>query len=98
MKNDNHTFPTLPVLPDSARRRVSNGGILMEHKISVQIADKTGHTQLMLSPAETVEAIQQNSSAWIYADNKLVQPSMVDEENLTTVSSVRILPGLVGGY
>ena len=57
----------------------------MEHKISVQIVDKTGHTQLMLSPAETVEAIQQNSSAWVYADNKLVQPSMMDEENLTTV-------------
>ena len=69
----------------------------MEHKISVQIADKTGHTQLMLSPAETVEAIQQNSSAWVNADNKLVQPSMMDEENLTTISSVRILPGLVGG-
>ncbi len=69
----------------------------MSHIIRVQLADKTGHTTLMLSPAETVETIQQNSSSWIYADNTLVQPNQVDEANLSTVSNVRILPGLVGG-
>tara|TARA_A100001037_G_scaffold13876_1_gene12759 strand:- start:187 stop:405 length:219 start_codon:yes stop_codon:yes gene_type:complete len=70
----------------------------MEHMIKVQIADKTGHTEMMLkSPADTAELIQQNSSAWVYADNLLVQPSQMNEENLSTTSSVRILPGLVGG-
>tara|TARA_B100002052_G_C15402242_1_gene384551 strand:- start:44 stop:256 length:213 start_codon:yes stop_codon:yes gene_type:complete len=70
----------------------------MDHMIKVQLADKTGHTQMMLSPAQTVETIQNNSGAWVYADNRLVQADQVDEANLSTVSSVRILPGLVGGY
>ena len=85
--------------PDSARRRSQpkHRGIHMEHMISVQLADKTGHTQMMLSPADTVETIQQNEGAWIYADNQLIQASQVNEDNLSTVSSVRILPGLVGG-
>ena len=69
----------------------------MDHMITVQLADKTGHTQMMLSPAQTVETIQNNSGAWVYADNRLVQADQVDEANLSTVSSVRILPGLVGG-
>ena len=73
------------------------GGIQMDHMIKVQLADKTGHSQMMLSPADTVETIQQNSGAWIYADNQLIQANQVNEENLSTVSSVRILPGLVGG-
>jgi hypothetical protein len=50
-----------------------------------------------LSPAETVEAIQENSSAWVYADNQKIDPGQVDEANLSTVSSVRIVSGLVGG-
>ena len=69
----------------------------MDHMITVQLADKTGHTQMTLSPADTVETIQQNSGAWVYADNQLIQADQVNEENLSTVSSVRILPGLVGG-
>ena len=75
-----------------------SGEFCMEHKIKVQIADRTGHTQeLEMSPADTAVAIQQNSSAWIYADNRMVQPNQMDEANLSTVSSVRIVPGLVGG-
>ena len=73
------------------------GGIQMDHMITVQLADKTGHTQMLLSPADTVETIQQNSGAWVYADNQLIQADQVNEDNLSTVSSVRILPGLVGG-
>ena len=70
----------------------------MDHMITVQLADKTGHTQMTLSPADTVETIQQNSGAWVYADNQLIQADQVNEDNLSTVSSVRILPGLVGGW
>ena len=69
----------------------------MTHTIKVQLADKSGHTQMVMSPAETVATIQQNSSSWIYADNQLVQADQVDEANLSTVSSVRIVSGLVGG-
>ena len=69
----------------------------MDHIITVQLADKNGHTQMMLTPSQTVETVQQNSAAWIYADNQLIQADQVNEDNLSTVSSVRILPGLVGG-
>jgi len=80
-----------------ARDKVTGASISMTHTIKVQLADKTGHTQMLLSPAETAEKIQQNSSSWIYADNQLVQADQMNEANLSTVSSVRILPGLVGG-
>ena len=70
----------------------------MNHVITVQLADKNGHSEMQMSPAQTVETIQQqDSGAWVYADNQLIQANQVNEENLSTVSQVRILPGLVGG-
>jgi hypothetical protein len=72
------------------------GGVSM-HQIKVQLSDKNGHSQMLLSPAETVETIKQNSSSWVYADNQKIDPGQVDEANLSTVSSVRIVSGLVGG-
>ena len=98
MTTDSNDYP-----PVKYRTRLVDEGNLtaevydMEHMITVQLADKTGHTQMTLSPAETVETIQQNSGAWVYADNQLIQADQVNEDNLSTVSSVRILPGLVGG-
>jgi hypothetical protein len=72
------------------------GGVNMR-QIKVQLSDKNGHSQMLLSPAETVETIKQNSSSWVYADNQKIDPDQVDEANLSTVSSVRIVSGLVGG-
>ena len=73
------------------------GGVAMV-KIKVQISDKTGHKTLMLSPAETVETIQQSSSPWVYVDNTMIDPGQVDEANISTASGVRIMSsGLVGG-
>jgi hypothetical protein len=50
-----------------------------------------------LSPAETVNEIQQNSSSWVFADNQKIDPDQVDEANLSTVSTVRITNPFVGG-
>ena len=88
----------LPVMNRTRLVDVVNqiGGAGM-HQIKVQLSDKNGHSQMLLSPAETVETIQQNSSSWVYADNSLIDPGQVDEANLSTVSSVRIVSGLVGG-
>jgi hypothetical protein len=69
----------------------------MVHKITVQLADMNGHSELLMTPAETVEMVQQNTSSWIFADNKMVPADQVNEENLSSVVNVRILPGLVGG-
>ena len=69
----------------------------MEHKITVEFADKSGQSTQLMSPAETAEFIQENASSWAYVDNSLVQANQADEAFLSNVSSVRILPGLVGG-
>ena len=70
----------------------------MEHMIRVQITDLSGHLTLeRLSPSKTAEKIQQNSSLWCYADNRLVQPNQMDEANLSTVSSIKMMPAFVGG-
>ena len=74
------------------------GGTSMSTMIKVQLSDENGHTQLMMSPAETAEVIQENSvGAWIFADNAMVNADQLDEANLSSVSSVRIVPSLVGG-
>ena len=89
----------LPVLNRARLVDVVNpiGGESM-HQIKVQLSDKNGHSQMLLSPAETGATIQENSSAWVYADNQKIDPGQVDEANLSTVSSVRIMSsGLVGG-
>ena len=72
----------------------------MDNTIRVQITDKSGEQLLELSPTETVEASQQNSTAgtWTYVDHQLTDPGQIDESNLSTVSSGRIMPALVGGY
>ena len=72
----------------------------MENTIRVQITDKSGEQKLELSPTETVEAIQQNSTAgtWTYVDQRLTAPGQIDAAHLSTVSSVRSMPALGGGY
>ena len=97
MTTDSNDYPPVKYRTRLVDEVNQIGGIQMDHMIKVQLADKTGHSRMMLSPADTVETIQQNSGAWIYADNQLIQANQVNEENLSTVSSVRILPGLVGG-
>ena len=71
----------------------------MSSLIKVQLSDGNGHTEILMSPAETAEVIQENSAqgAWIFADNAMVSADQMDEVNLSTVSSVRIVPSLVGG-
>ena len=70
----------------------------MSSLIKVQLSDGNGHTELLMSAAETAEVIQENSAgAWIFADNAMVNADQMDEANLSTVSSVRIVPSLVGG-
>ena len=72
----------------------------MENTIRVQITDKSGEQKLELSPTETVEAIQQNSTAglWTYVDGVFTDPGQITESNLSTVERVQMMPALVGGY
>ena len=68
----------------------------MNHVITVQLADKNGHSEMQMSPAQTVETIQQqDSGAWVYADNQLIQADRVNEDiDWESVSQICILPAL----
>jgi len=66
-------------------------------KTTVEIADETGHSTLQLTRDETVELVERNPGAWIFADGRLVQPQELANTAWDTVGRVQVLPGLVGG-
>lgn len=68
-----------------------------EIKTKVEIADKTGHTVLQLTKAETIVRAAETIDSWIFAGNQMVQAEDLAEANWDTVGTIRIVPGLVGG-
>jgi|TARA_R100000049_G_C1852887_1_gene19428 cobalamin biosynthesis Co2+ chelatase CbiK len=60
--------------------------------IKVTIADKSGHTELMMDSEQLTEVLAKNTEAWIFVDGQLV--NNVDVEN---VEAVTIMPAMVGG-
>jgi len=63
---------------------------------TVSITDKTGHTTLQLTKAETLSRAESGGS-WIFAGDRMVQRAQLAEADWQTVGTVRIVPGLVGG-
>ena len=64
----------------------------------VQIADRFGHTSAMMTRDETLEAVAENEGAWVFNGNgQMVQPADLAETDWSTIGTVRIVPGLVGG-
>jgi len=70
---------------------------MTEHTTTVQIADKDGHTTLQLTQAETLDLVDQNAGAWVFADRQMVQRDQLAQADFSTLASVRIVPPLVGG-
>ena len=68
-----------------------------EIKTKVEIADKTGHTVLQLTKAETIVRAAESEGSWIFAGNQMVEAEYLAEANWDTVGTIRIVPGLVGG-
>ena len=67
-------------------------------KTLVQIADQNGHTSAMMTREETLEAVAENNGAWVFnGDGQMVQPAQLAEADFSTIGTVRIVPGLVGG-
>jgi hypothetical protein len=62
--------------------------------ITIKIADKNGHTELMLEATEAEALLSQYKEAWIFVNNRLVQPNQIDYEE---VEVIQIMPPLVGG-
>ena len=73
------------------------GTELTEITTKVEIADRTGHTTLQLTQSETLESVSGLEGAWVFAGDRMVQPTELAETNWDTVGTVRIVPGLVGG-
>ena len=69
-----------------------------EHLIEVLIAE-TWPRHYQLNPQEALGKIREKSSpgTWIYADNFLIDPEKVNGDDLSQVSTIRILAALVGG-
>lgn len=66
-------------------------------KTQVEIADSTGHTTLQLTKKETMKKVAANPASWIFANDHLLQPTELANQNWATVGDIRLVPGLVGG-
>ena len=68
-----------------------------EHMIHFQIAGMV-LTECSLNPSDAVVKIQQYPTCWVFActrgSSKIVQVEQVNEDYLSTVSSISILPAL----
>ena len=67
-------------------------------RTNVEIADRTGHSSLSLTKQETLDLIEMNQGSWIYKDNQMVQATDIASANWTDVGTIRIMPGLTGGF
>jgi hypothetical protein len=65
--------------------------------VSVTILNETGHTELELSAAETVEQIMDHPTHWVYVDGELVSREDVGNMNFETVEDVTLTQAIVGG-
>ena len=64
----------------------------------VQIADQFGHTSAMMTREQTLDAVADNEGAWVFnGSGQMVQPAQMAETDWSTVGTVRIGRGLVGG-
>jgi len=61
--------------------------------IKVTIADKSGHSELMMNEGELTDLLAKNTEAWIYVDGQLV-----NNDDVENVEAVTIMPAMVGGY
>ena len=64
---------------------------------TVEVADKSGHSTLQLTKEETLERVSDSPGAWVFANNQMVQPGQLQNADWSTIGTVRIVPGLVGG-
>ena len=71
----------------------------MDHntKFDVEIADASGHSTVQMTQNEIAEKATQTQGSWVFVNNQLVSAADIAEMNLEAGSSIRLMPGLVGG-
>ena len=63
---------------------------------TVTVADSTGDTQVQMTRPEIV-ATADETKAWIFVDDRLVDASTLNDNQLNKADAIRLMPGLVGG-
>ena len=63
---------------------------------TVTVADNTGDTQVQMTRPEIV-ATAADPKAWIFVDDRLVDASTLNDNQLNAADAIRLMPGLVGG-
>ncbi len=67
------------------------------NKTTVLVQDASGHTTLELTKDETLQLLDRNANAWVFARSRRVQPRELAEAEWDDVGTIRVVPGLIGG-
>ena len=63
----------------------------------VQITDRSGHSEVVITKAQIVDKASQNNDLWVFVNNQLVNTADLADLNMEVGSSVRMAPGIIGG-
>jgi sulfur carrier protein ThiS len=64
---------------------------------NVEIADKSGHSEVVMTQAEIADKAQSAPGTWVFVNDQLVSTADVADMNIDAGSRIRLMPGLVGG-
>jgi hypothetical protein len=65
---------------------------------TVEIASPNGHDALELTQDQTMALVEERGDNWVFANGQMMQPAQLADTDWATVGTVRIVPGLVGGF
>ena len=86
-------------LDSDSRIRLMPGLIGGSHEPTfvVQIADATGHSEVVMTQAELTQRAEVAKGTWVFVNDQLVSTGELAGMALNADSHVRMVPGLVGG-
>ena len=83
----------------SSRLRAMPGlvGGAEENRFTVEVADETGHSEILMTKPELIEHANNCQGTWVFVDNRMVSTADLAEIDLVDAQKIRLMPGLVGG-
>jgi len=66
--------------------------------IKIRILNDTGHTELMMESNSIIEQIDTHPTHWAFIDGELTAREEIANINWDEVTSVDLVPAIVGGY
>ena len=70
---------------------------VLNFNIQRYIITSKNKKEILLTPEETQEFVEQQDNKWIFVDNTLIREEDLNSVNWSEADSVRVMPGLVGG-